>query len=146
MTACGWLNMSWNYAREQIEQALASTKGNALASSRLVADAALHDARLMLELAGPHLKGIVSHAVSHVIREQATGGPHARGHNDDHADAPDAINMPLDQFGRELLGALSGRDTPRFGSEAYGAVQTGSRKAASKAHIDAMKRIARVEE
>lgn len=138
--------MPWNYAREQIEQALASVKGNALSASRLVADAAMRDARLMAELAAPHLKGIVSHAVSHVIREQATGGARVRGGNDDHADAPDAINMPLDQFGRELLGALSGRDTPRFGSEAYGAVQTGPRKAASKAHIDAMKRIARVEE
>ena len=134
--------MSWNYARDQIERALAATKGNALAATRLVMEAALNDARLMTELAAPHLKGIVSHAVSYVVRDQASGKARAQG-GGAIPDSPEAMNMPLDQFGRELLGALSGRDTPRFGTEAYGAAPGGPKKPVSKAHIEAIKKIAR---
>lgn len=130
--------MPWNYAREIIEKALNAAGGNATTASRAIMNAASTDARLMNELAAPHLKGIVAHAVAHVIRAQNTPP-------ETHPDDPQALDMPLDTFGRELLGALSGRDTPRFGQEAYGAAST-SHKPASKAHIEAMKKIARRED
>lgn len=126
--------MTWHYAREKVREALKVAKGNAARAQTALAKDALNDQRLLAELAGPHLKGIVAHAVAHVIHEQ-TAPP------EEHPDQPDAINMPLDTFGRELLGALSGRNTPRFAQETS-APPTG-RKAASKAHIDAIKRIAK---
>lgn len=126
--------MTWNYARERIREALKDAKGNPSRAQTALAKEALNDARLLAELAGPHLKGIVAHAVAHVIHEQ-TAAP------ENHPDQTEALNMPLDTFGRELLGALSGRNTPRFAQETA-APPTG-RKAASKAHIDAIKRIAK---
>lgn len=126
--------MTWNYARDIIEKALSAASGNATTASRAVMNAAATDARLMNELAAPHLKGIVAHAIAHVIRTQNMPP-------ENHPDDPQALDMPLDTFGRELLGALSGRDTPRFGHEVYGA--TSSHKPASKAHIEAMRKIAR---
>jgi hypothetical protein len=87
-----------------------------------------------LELATPHLKGIVAHAVGRVVNDK-TAQP------EEHPDTPDSIDMPLDTFGRELLGALSGRNTPRFGQE-DAAPPTGH-KTASKAHIDAINKIAK---
>lgn len=126
--------MSWDYARRQILDALKLTKGNAVAAGRLIQDMAFKDARLLQELSAPHLKGIVAHAVSRVIREQSEPP-------EEHPELPESIDMPLDQFGRDLLGALGGRNTPRFGHE-DAAPPTGH-KTASKAHIDAIKKIAK---
>lgn len=128
--------MTWNYARQQILLALKQAQGNPLAAGRAVQEQAFKDARLLQELAAPHLKGIVAHAVSRVIREQ-TESP------EDHPDMPESLDMPLDQFGRDLLGALGGRNTPRFGQE--DASPPTGHKAASKAHIEAIKKIARKE-
>jgi hypothetical protein len=133
--------MPWNYARAKIEEALKAADGNATAACRAVLNAALNDARLMNDLAQPHLKGIVAHAVAHVIRE----GERAAAGDAPHPQNPETLDMPLDQFGRELLGALSGRDTPRFGQEVYGAADSRA-KPASQAHIDTLKKIARKSE
>jgi hypothetical protein len=132
--------MPWNYARAKIDEALINAKGNTPAAARVIMNAALNDARLLVELAGPHLKGIVAHAVAHVIRDQerAKAGPTPP------PAAPESLNMPLDEFGRDLLGALSGRDTPHFGHEVYGGT-SGPPKQASQAHIDLMKKLARKE-
>jgi hypothetical protein len=124
--------MSWDYARRNILEALKKSKGSATRAQALVADAAMKDNRLLVELAQPHLKGIIAHAVARVIHEQ-TSPP------EEHPDQPSMIDMSLDTFGRELLGALSGRNTPKFAQE-DAAPPTGH-KAASKAHIDAINRI-----
>ncbi len=126
--------MPWDYARRTILDLLKRAKGNPVTTGRLVQELAFQDARLLQELAAPHLKGIVAHAVSRVIREQ-TEEP------DRHPDMPESLDMPLDQFGRDLLGALGGRNTPHFGHE--NAAPAPAHKAASKAHIDAIKRIAK---
>lgn len=125
--------MSWNYARYAVSEALKKAKGSATRAQTLLTEAALKDNRLLVELAQPHLKGIVAHAVSRVMHEQ-TAPP------EDPPDSPTAIDMPLDTFGRELLGALKGRNTPRFGQE-DAAPPTGH-KPASRAHIDAIKKMA----
>lgn len=129
--------MSWNYARQTIAAILARSNGNAMQAARLVTEEALKDNRLLQELTTPHLKGIVGHAIDRVLREQKNAPEH-------HPDQPERLNMPLDAFGMSLLGALSGRNTPRFAQE-DAAPPTGH-KAASRAHIDAIYRIARVQE
>lgn len=124
--------MSWNYARHAVLEALKKSKGSAARAQTQLMSEVLKDNRLLVELSQPHLKGIIAHAISKVIHEQ-TNPP------EDHPDAPEAIDMPLDTFGRELLGALKGRNTPKFGQE-DAAPPTGH-KAASKAHIDAINKI-----
>lgn len=126
--------MSWEYARRQILDALRAAKGNTARAQTAIINAALTDARLLAELSQPHLKGIVAHAVGRVIHEQ-TSPP------EEHPDEAQALDMPLDTFGRELLGALKGRNTPRFGQE-DAAPPTGH-KPASKAHIDTIRKIAK---
>jgi hypothetical protein len=125
--------MSWNYARHAVLEALKKSKGSAARAQTVLMADALKDNRLLVELAQPHLKGIVAHAISKVIHEQ-TNPP------ENHPDEPEAINLPLDTFGRELLGALKGRNTPKFGQE--DAAPPTSHKPASKAHIDAINKIA----
>ena len=126
--------MSWDYARRAIADLLKKSKGNtSKAQTALIAEA-LKDNRLLVELVHPHLKGIAAHAVGRVVHEQNTG-PEQR------PDEPESLDLPLDTFGRELLGALKGRNTPKFAQE-DAAPPTG-RKAASKAHIDAINKIAK---
>ena len=126
--------MSWDYARKQILEILKAAKGNASRAQTALMQAALNDQRLLAELSGPHLKGIVAHAISRVMHEQ-TAPP------DEHPEQPESIDMPLDTFGRELLGALSGRNTARFAQE--DAAPRQPHKSASKAHIDAINKIAK---
>ena len=126
--------MAWEYARKQILEALKSTNGNAVAAGRLVMDATAYDNRLLVELSAPHLKGIVAHAVSRVIHEQSNPP-------EETPDEAESLNMPLDQFGKDLLGALGGRNTPRFGFE--DTAPHPGHKGASKAHIDTIMRIAK---
>jgi hypothetical protein len=128
--------MSWAYARQVIRDILKETKGNSVAAARALDARAMTDARLLQELAAPHMKGIVSHAVSRVLHELAHPDT-----PDQHPDEAQALNMPLDAFGRDLLGALSGRNTPRFGQE--DAAPQIPHKSASKAHIETIKRIAK---
>lgn len=132
--------MTWNYAQQSIEQALEKAKGNAAQAARAIMALAATDARLMNELAGPHLRGIVAHAVAHVVKAQKNQGEAKVPR----ASAPEHLDMPLDQFGRELLGALSGRDTPQFGREVYGAAGAAP-KQASQAHVDVIKKIAKTD-
>ncbi len=128
--------MTWTYAHEKIDQALATAKGNAIVAARVVVTAAQNDARLLNELAAPHLRGIVAHAVAHVIQAQKNATQRKPV-----AERPAPLDMSLDEFGRELLGALSGRNTPYFGFEDN--APRLPRKAASKAHVELMTKIAR---
>ena len=126
--------MAWDYARACVAEALKDAKESAPRAQRLLADRALTDNRLLVELATPHLKGILAHAVGRVIHEQ-TRPP------EEHPDFPESLDMPLDTFGRELLGALKGRNTARFAQE--DAAPRPGRKAASLQHIETIKKIAK---
>ena len=126
--------MSWDYARQVILSELQKADGNAAAAARAVAEMAASDQRLLLALSAPHMKGIIAHAVQHVITEKSRPVEIV-------PDAPQALHMPLDEFGKTLLGALSGRNTPRFGQE--DAAPRPAHKAASKAHIDTLKMLAK---
>lgn len=126
--------MAWDYARACVTEALKEAKGNAARAQRLLTDRALTDNRLLAELAAPHLKGILAHAVGRVLHEQ-TRPP------EDHPVFPEALDMPLDAFGRDLLNALAGRNTARFSQEDM--VPRPARKAASLQHIETIRKIAR---
>lgn len=124
--------MSREYAENRIRDALKLHRGNATRARQQVMAWAVDDQRLLLALASPHLTGIVAHAVNRVISKTDREG-------DEEQDAPRSLDLPPDTFGREMLRALSSRDTTVFGRDNG---IPGGRTPASQSHIDAMRRLA----
>ena len=125
--------MSREYAESRIREALKLSRGNATKARQQIIAWTTEDARLLQALARPHLTGIVAHAVNRVINR-------ADEEPEDVPDAPQALNMGPETFGKEILRVLSSSNTAVFGQEA-GAPPAG-RKQASQSHIDALKSMA----
>ena len=87
---------------------------------------------LLQALARPHLSGIVAHAVNRVITR--LGSDNAE---EETPPEPQAINMSPSSFGKEILAALTSKNTAMFGHE--GEVPPSRRKPASQSHINALK-------
>lgn len=123
--------MSRDYAETRIREALAQSKGNPTKARQQVIAWAIDDHRLLIELAQPHLTGIVAHAVNHVIHNTEV-------EDEDIPARPLSLNMTPDTFGRQILNALSSGSTAIFGYE--GGASRG-KKQASQSHIDAIKKM-----
>ncbi len=79
---------------------------------------------------------IIAYAISRVLRPQET-----ENEEPELSALPQALNLPPDAFGKEILSALSSHDTPVFGHESN--APSPHRKKASQSHIDALKAMAR---
>lgn len=127
--------MSREYAEHRIQEALKLAKGNPTKARQQVIAWTYEDTKLLHALARPHLTGIVAHAVNRVIYHQNIDG------EEEIPETPQALDMPPDTFGREILRALQSDDTALFGREA--AAPPARRKKASQSHVDALKQIAK---
>ena len=123
---------SHTYATSRIREALRQTNGNATRARQLVQHWILEDQRLLYELARPHMKGIVAHAISRVER-------HKDAAIEEPPDLPEAPAGDEDSFGRDLLNALQGSNV-RFGQE-EGHTPRHAKSGASKQHIDAINKM-----
>lgn len=127
--------MSREYAERRIKEALNLTKGNATKARQQIIAWTNEDPKLLQALAQPHLTGIVAHAVSRVIYRQEI-------EEEEHEvpEAPQALDMAPDTFGKEILRALASENTALFGRETGAAPSRP--KQASQSHIDALKQMA----
>jgi hypothetical protein len=121
-----------SYATSRIREALRQTGGNAMRTRQLVQQWILEDQRLLFELARPHMKGIVAHAISRVERQKDAS-------IEEPPDLPEAPSDDEDSFGRDLLKALKGNNL-RFGQE-EGRTPRRSKRSASRQHIDAINKM-----
>ena len=65
--------MSRDYALSRVKDALEASKGNPAQATRLVMSWLENDQTLMIGLVAPHLKGIITHAVSYIERQDGPG-------------------------------------------------------------------------
>lgn len=125
--------MSREYAEKRIAVALRLAKGNATKARQQVIAWTYEDPKLLQALARPHLTGIVAHAVNRVISRK----------NEIPVDVPakpQSLDMSAGSFGKEILGALSGRNAPNFAQES--AAPPIKKKEASQQHIDTIRMLA----
>lgn len=128
--------MSHEYAMSRVADALSSCDGNSAQAQRLVLSWLEKDQTLLLGLVAPHIKSIVTHAVTHAAARARV--PKKR---------LEVEPQEMGDFGQELLASVLGRG--KFGdAETYGApTASGSASAgrpgkASKAHVSAMQTLA----
>ena len=124
--------MSREYAESRIREALKLCRGNATRARQQIMAWTFEDPRLLQALARPHLSGIVAHAVNRVITR--LGSDNAE---EETPPEPQAINMSPSSFGKEILAALTSKNTAMFGHD--GEVPPSRRKPASQSHINALK-------
>jgi hypothetical protein len=113
--------MSREYAESRIREALKLCRGNATRARQQIIAWTFEDAKLLQALARPHLSGIVAHA------DEAEEPP----------PTPPAIDMSPSSFGKEILAALTSKNTAMFGHE--GEVPPAKKTQASQSHINALK-------
>lgn len=123
---------SQNYATSRIKEALRQTGNNSTQARKLVQQWVMQDQRLLYELARPHMKGIIAHAISRAEQEKDAPAQES-------PDFPEAPADDVDSFGRDLLRALQGNSL-RFGQE-EGRTPRPSKTGASKQHIDAINKM-----
>lgn len=127
--------MSWDYVERKVTEALKISRGNATLARKQILAWTYEDTKLLAELTKPHMTGIISHAIGHVVSKAEREG-------DANAEQPAIITeQDVDEkFGLEILKAIAGGATPRFGTE-NNAPRVGKQKA-SQSHVDAINRIA----
>ena len=123
---------SQTYATSRIQEALRQTGGNTTRTRQLIQQWVMEDQRLLYELARPHMKGIIAHAISRVER-------HKDASIEEPPDLPEAPAADEDSFGRDLLKALQDSNV-HFGQE-EGRTPGRSKSGASKQHIDAINKM-----
>ncbi len=122
------------YAMQRIREAMTACKGNRKKSEDMVRAMALDDTKLFIELMGPHLGGIIAHAVARVADGKEI-------ENSNRPEKPVPVSFPQDAFSRDLVRALVGNETSSFGMPQPRTLAQGP-KQASKQHIDAIKSLA----
>ncbi len=137
-----------DYADGKIQDALKHAGGSQTQARKTLLEWALKDQMLLISLTQQHLGSIVAHAIS-----KASAGNDGRieraPRKKKQAPAmakPVTVNIPPESFGKDLLKALSGRDSVRFGMEsATGRPIVTARKKASQQHIDTLKKLSVVQ-
>ncbi|MDB5490719.1 MAG: hypothetical protein JWO78_568, partial [Micavibrio sp.] len=119
-----------------IREALKLTKGNPTKARQQVIAWAVEDQRLLLGLTQPHLTGVVAHAINRVIYREGT-----EQEAEEIMPTPKSLDMGPETFGKQILNALAGRNTPIFGME--GTTPSSHPTKASQSHIDAMNKLAK---
>ncbi len=127
--------MNRDHAERRIREALSTSGGNDTRARQKIIAWAMEDPRLLQELVGPHLNGIVAHAVNRVMTMK---------------EKPAVIPMPpetkkndpaakSDPFGMEILKAIALGNPAQFGLESNAA--PARKQAASQRHIDAIRKM-----
>ncbi|MGE4313163.1 MAG: hypothetical protein AB7E85_02680 [Pseudobdellovibrionaceae bacterium] len=129
--------MSQNYVDKKIEEALALHKGNAARARQQLITWAATDPALLLGLTKGHLTGIVAYAVAKAQQKQV-----APTYVRQTSQTAKRIDMAPETFGKDLLKALSGRDSVRFGMEGATGRPVSRKTPASESHIATMKSLA----
>lgn len=131
--------MSTVYVQNKIKEALKEAKGNPTRARQYLISWATQDLALLLGLTKSHLNGLASYAIAKTMQGETLA-------NTSPKQAPPAnakkIDIPEEAFGKDLLKALSGRDSVRFGMEAATPRPVGRRTPASESHIEIMKSLA----
>lgn len=120
--------MSYEYAMSRVKDALQKSDGNHMKAQRLIMQWIEKDQSLLVGLVGPHLQGIVTHAVNHA------GNPVKRP-------PPRKIEVgETGEFGAAVVQSLTGAKTAgksaSFGQPSPQPVAAPTK--ASKAHVDAI--------
>ena len=128
--------MSWDYVERKVMEALKISRGNTTVARKQILAWTYEDTKLLAELTKPHMAGIIGHAIGHVVnkkeKEEEQQKPEQK------AISEQDIN---EEFGLEILKAIAGGGTPKFGIENNSARP--KKQAASKNHVDAINQIAR---
>ena len=122
--------MSREYADSKIKEALKLHSGSMALARQQVITWAQNDARLMKELARPHLDGIVAYQVERV----------ASGRAELEKRHPEKVPEQEDNFGMDLLRAVAATQAAVFGHE--NTANAPKKRGASKQHIDAIHKMA----
>ena len=123
--------MSQEYAMSRVRDALDKSDGNHLKAQRLLMQWLEKDQSLLLGLVAPHMQGIVSHAVNHVAQPAKKEEPKRLD-----------ITEPPGEFGAALMSTLKGGRSEGFGFGQSTPQNISKPGQASKAHIDAITKIA----
>lgn len=129
--------MAQTYLENRIAEALKKAKGNQTKARQIVTSMALEDDQLLLAITRPHLSALVAHAVGHFAAGVKT--KKKAGDADDLPPIPKAAKGE-GGFGLDLLKALGGPNTPKFGREE--AAPPVKKKKASEQHVSALKLLA----
>lgn len=129
--------MSLHYAEERIKEALKMSKGNIVKARQQIIAWTYEDAKLLHEIAKPHLSGIVAYHVDRV-KSGRSSKPQTPPPEKPKPAQPKAQNE--EQFGLEIIKAIAASEGAVFGLEGHAAHTP--RGQASKQHIDALKKMA----
>lgn len=138
--------MSLEYIEKRVKDALELHGGNRLKARKQVIAWTYEDEKLLHALAKPHLSGIVAYHVERVDSGRAEAAkemPVAPEKPQQPMPKPTKTkkNLDADEFGLNLLKAVTGEHTDVFGLEDPGAPR--KKQGASKTHIDAINAIAK---
>lgn len=127
--------MGWDYVERKIVEAMQLAEGDQAVARKHIIAWTFEDTKLLHELTKPHMVGIVGHAVGHVVNKK---------HKEEMQKKASAkINLEDElagDVGLEILKAIAGGSSPRFGLENNSA-RLGKKQASNK-HIDAIKKLA----
>ena len=137
--------MSLDYIEKRIKDALELHNGNRLKARQQVIAWTYEDDKLLHTLAKPHLSGIVAYHVERVDSGRAEAAkelPPAPKRPQKVAPKPakTKANVDADEFGLNLLKAVTGESADIFGLEDPGAPR--KKQGVSKNHVDAINAIA----
>lgn len=133
--------MSSLYMEQKIKEALEKSDGNQNRAKQYILEWATQDMALLLGLTKAHLNGLAAYAVTKVARTGHVAETPVQ--NNEHiSTAAKGLNRTPESFGKDLLLALSGRDTVHFGMESASGRPVSRRSKASQSHIDAIKSLA----
>ncbi len=131
--------MSTVYVQNKIKEALKEAKGNQTRARQYLMTWATQDLALLLGLTKSHLNGLASYAIAKTLQQETTANVSRDATVPANAKKMD---MPEEAFGKDLLKALSGRDSVRFGMEAATPRPVTRRTPASESHVAIMRSLA----
>jgi hypothetical protein len=121
--------MSREYAMSRVKDALEKSEGNHLKAQRLLFSWIEKDNSLLLGLVAPHLNGIITHALTHVMQPPRKAPLTSKKIS--------LKDQETGEFGGAVLDSLrGGRETGSFGEAAPRGISKPGK--ASKAHVDAI--------
>ena len=122
--------MGQEYVEKRIREALKLSHGNVAKARQQIIAWTYEDTKLLHAITHPHMVGIVAHAVGHVMNKKESHQP---------VPAPVAEDDPNHAFGMEILRAVAGEGSPKFGQE--NASPRVHKQPASQQHIDAINQL-----
>ena len=137
--------MSMEYIERRVQEALELHLGNTHKARQQVIAWTYEDENLLYALAKPHLSGIVAYHIERVASGRAEAAkkgppPAPKPSPEQHKPAKTKANVDADEFGLNILKAVTGERPVVFGLEDPGAPR--KKQGVSKNHLDAISSIA----